>query len=172
MIATKFCTSHNSTVKCVVIWSSSIEIKWKYFYIWIMSEKSLVKWTRGTWFNIDVSSNSKHYESEIFHYCRTGSLSSKLTENITMTSWWARWRLKSPASRVFIQAQIKENIKALRCWPAGNSPVTGEFPAQRASYAENASIWWRHHGKIILRSFSAKYRKVAGSGTCRGELSS
>ena len=28
---------------------------------------------------------------------------------------------------------------------AGNSPVTGEFPAQRASNAENLSIWWRHH---------------------------
>ena len=23
---------------------------------------------------------------------------------------------------------------------------TGEFPAQRASHAENVSIWWRHHG--------------------------
>ena len=29
---------------------------------------------------------------------------------------------------------------------AGNSPRTGEFPAQMASYAENVSIWWRHHG--------------------------
>ena len=28
---------------------------------------------------------------------------------------------------------------------AGNSPETGEFPAQRASYAEKVSIWWRHH---------------------------
>ena len=27
----------------------------------------------------------------------------------------------------------------------GNSPVSGEFPAQRTSYAENISIWWRHH---------------------------
>ena len=27
----------------------------------------------------------------------------------------------------------------------GNSPGTGEFPAQRASNAENDSIWWRHH---------------------------
>ena len=27
----------------------------------------------------------------------------------------------------------------------GNSPVTGEFPAQRASNAENVSIWWHHH---------------------------
>ena len=30
---------------------------------------------------------------------------------------------------------------------AGNSPGTGEFPAQMASNAENVSIWWRHHGK-------------------------
>ena len=27
---------------------------------------------------------------------------------------------------------------------AGNSPVTDEFPAQRASNAENVSLWWRH----------------------------
>ena len=30
---------------------------------------------------------------------------------------------------------------------AGNSLVTGEFPAQRASNAENVSIWWRLHAK-------------------------
>ena len=28
---------------------------------------------------------------------------------------------------------------------AGTSPVTGEFTAQKASNAENVSIWWRHH---------------------------
>ena len=27
----------------------------------------------------------------------------------------------------------------------GNSPGTGQFPAQRASNAENVSIWWRHN---------------------------
>ena len=27
----------------------------------------------------------------------------------------------------------------------GNSPETGEFPAQMASNAENVSIWLRHH---------------------------
>ena len=31
---------------------------------------------------------------------------------------------------------MKENIKA---------PVTGEFPAQRTSNAENVFIWWRRH---------------------------
>ena len=27
----------------------------------------------------------------------------------------------------------------------GTWPVTGEFPSQRASNAENVFIWWRHH---------------------------
>ena len=30
----------------------------------------------------------------------------------------------------------------------GNSPVTGEFPTQRVSNAENVSIWWRHHDSM------------------------
>ena len=79
---------------------------------------------------------------------------------IMMTSKWARWRLKSQASPLFtqpfIQTQIKENIKAPRHWP-----LCGEFtgdrwiPAQRASYAENVSIWWRHHvpKSLTNRSF-------------------
>ena len=45
----------------------------------------------------------------------------KMTKPITMTSYWERWRLKSPASRFFTQsfnqAQIKENIKAPSHWP-------------------------------------------------------
>ena len=28
-----------------------------------------------------------------------------------------------------------------------------EFPAQRASYAENVSIWWRHHVNPLITSF-------------------
>ena len=34
----------------------------------------------------------------------------------------------------------------------GKSPGTGEFPAQMACNAENISIWWRHHAKIIKPS--------------------
>ena len=33
---------------------------------------------------------------------------------------------------------------------AGNWPGTGEFPSQRASYAENVSVWWRHHILYII----------------------
>ena len=45
----------------------------------------------------------------------------KLCTRITVTSKWARWRLKCTASwllaQPFVQAQIKENIKATRHWP-------------------------------------------------------
>ena len=33
-----------------------------------------------------------------------------------------------------------------------NSPVTGEFPAQRASNAENVFSWWRHYDDITCWS--------------------
>ena len=35
---------------------------------------------------------------------------------------------------------------------AGNAPVTGEFPIQRTSNAENVSIWWRHHDVALFIS--------------------
>ena len=47
----------------------------------------------------------------------------------------------------FVQAHIKEIIKAPRHWPLWGE-FTGEFPAQRVSDAENVSIWWRHHAKL------------------------
>ena len=41
----------------------------------------------------------------------------------------------------------------------GNSPGTGEFPAQMASNAENVSIWWRHHviSRPHVRAMGACY---------------
>ena len=88
---------------------------------------------------------------------------------------WARWCLKSSASSLFIQLfireLIKENIKAPRQWPScgewrhltetfsallamgvGHSPVTGEFPAQMASNAENVCIWRRHHVVLTIKT--------------------
>ena len=70
---------------------------------------------------------------------------------ITMTSLWSRWRLKSPASRLFTQPfnqkQLKEKnqscaslvfVRGIHRWPV-NSPCKG--PVTR----KNVSIWWRHH---------------------------
>ena len=38
----------------------------------------------------------------------------------------------------------------------GNPPMTGELPAQRASNAENVSIWWHHYGHHYLSWIPAK----------------
>ena len=47
---------------------------------------------------------------------------------------------------VFSRSRSKKISKLRVTGPSeGNSPVTSEFPAQRASNAENVSIWWRHH---------------------------
>ena len=51
---------------------------------------------------------------------------------ITVTLWWARWRLKSPASRLFTQSLVqaqnneKQNIKTPRHWP-----LWGKFNGDR-----------------------------------------
>ena len=44
--------------------------------------------------------------------------------------------------------QRKHQSSALLALSAGNSPVTGEFPAQQASNADIVSIWWRHHANM------------------------
>ena len=70
-----------------------------------------------------------------------------------------RWRHNGPDSvsnhqphdcllnRLFRRGSKKTTKIRVTGLRAGNSPETGEFPAQRASYAENVSIWWRHHAK-------------------------
>ena len=40
--------------------------------------------------------------------------------------------------------QRKHQCSASLAFVRGIQPVTGEFPAQKASSAENISIWWRH----------------------------
>ena len=51
---------------------------------------------------------------------------------------------------------------------AGNSPVTGEFPAHMTSNAKNGYIWWRHHvlsqRKHDMDFYSLKRHFLTGSG--------
>ena len=56
-------------------------------------------------------------------------------------------------NRLFRRSSKKTSKLRVTGFCAGNSPVTGEFPAQRASYAENVSIWRRHHGKPMKHYF-------------------
>ena len=77
------------------------------------------------------------------HYVTLSAMASQITSltivYASVYSVFRRWSKKTS----------KLHVTGL-C--AGNSPVTGEFPAQMASKAENGSIWWRHDSAIsILR---------------------
>ena len=48
-------------------------------------------------------------------------------------------------NRLFRRRSKKTSKFCIAGLYVGNSPVTGEFPAQRTSNAENVSIWRRHH---------------------------
>ena len=50
-------------------------------------------------------------------------------------------------SRLFRRRSTKISKLRVTGLCAGNSPMTDEIPAQRASNAENVSIRWRHHEK-------------------------
>ena len=54
-------------------------------------------------------------------------------------------RLDGLLNRLFRRRSNKTSKLCVTGLCEGNSPVTGEFPSQRASNAENVSIWWRHH---------------------------
>ena len=76
----------------------------------------------------------KHYSDVIL-----GTMASQITS------------LTSVYSTVYSGADKKKTSKlCVTGLCEGNSPVTGEFPAQIASNAENVSIGWRHHKTFMI----------------------
>ena len=59
-------------------------------------------------------------------------------------------------NRLFRRKSKKTSKPRVTGLCAGNSPGTGEFPAQMASYAENVSIWWRHHVILLSQIYSPR----------------
>ena len=91
---------------------------------------------------------SLHHYSDVIMGTLASQITSLTIAYSTVYSWCVILIFVCTAS-IHFQTQIKENIKALCHWPlfcAGNPLVTGEFPAQMASNAENVSIWWCYHG--------------------------
>ena len=63
-------------------------------------------------------------------------------------------------NRLFKRLSKKTSKLRVTGFCVGNSPVTGEFPEQMASNAENVSIWWRHHVRTSTQSgFVIEYPK-------------
>ena len=120
---------------------------WRHF-----NDFTMITWIKGGVIN-DAFLHWLNTDSERMKWS-THELWLRLWFTIEITSWWARWRLKSPTSRLFIQkfvqAQIKEIIKAPSHWPLwGEFTGDGEFPAQKASNVE--TIWWQFVDVIIRR---------------------
>ena len=67
-------------------------------------------------------------------------------------------------NRLFRRRSKKTSKLCVTGLCAGNSPLTGEFPAQMASNAENVSIWWRHHCFLL---FTGCLLQFVATGTCR-----
>ena len=100
-----------------------------------------------------VSDPDMHNNTCMTHmpWCMPGSLTNGFL--------WSWWRENIPgipsvcATRNFtylhycdiIMGTMASQITSLTIVYSTDSLVTGEFPAQRASNAENVSIWWRHH---------------------------
>ena len=106
-----------------------------------------IYWGRVTLFIVVVSGHLKR-----IHAC------SILTCGQYLTHWTLHWRHNGRDSvsnhqphdcllnRLFRRRSKKTSKIRVTGLCEGNSPGTGEFPAQMASNAENGSIWWRHHG--------------------------
>ena len=85
------------------------------------------------------------------------NISSMATQDTTKRKLSLRWRHNDHAGvsnhkphgcllyRLFRRKSKKTSKLRVTGLCMGNSPGTGEFPAQMASYAENVSIWWRHY---------------------------
>ena len=59
-------------------------------------------------------------------------------------------------STVYLDTDKKTSKLRVTGLCVGNSPGTGEFPAQMASNAENVSIWWRHHEVMSHEHYGVK----------------
>ena len=72
-------------------------------------------------------------------------------------------------NRLFRRRSEKTSKLRVTDFCAGNSLVTGEFPAQRASNAENVFIWWRHHElwKPLFNSDGQNVSKSVLYETCQ-----
>ena len=57
-------------------------------------------------------------------------------------------------NRLFRRRSKKTSKLCVTGLCVGNSPGTGEFPAQMASNAGNVSIWWRHHATFASNDAS------------------
>ena len=136
------------------------------YVVTIVIDDSVGKLTdRNWWYNVN---KTKHNEGVwIFYgiYCvswdyprRVSRIIKQLNEHVSHSLQWCHNERNGVSNRqphdcllnrLFRRRSKKTPKLCVTGLCEGNSPVTGEFPTQRASKAENVSLWWRHHMVIV-----------------------
>ena len=114
--------------------------------------------------NFTIYCNKKHSDNE-----NTQCVSFDLRETVLLDVKQSSPPPPPPPSPIVYSTvysgvdQRKHKSAASLAFVAGNSPGTGEFPALRASNAQNVSSWWRHQAilKMLGKSVDPLVHYVA-----------
>ena len=89
-----------------------------------------------------------------YNHCQenewTGALHFHYDDVIMTTKASQSTSLTSIYSTVYSDADQRKHQSSASLAFVWEFTGTGEFPAQRANYAENVSIWWRHHVFVVM----------------------
>ena len=141
---------------------------------WTLLSGMMMSWRRSITTFLVLS-----IRNHLFRYCIVGCPTARMT--LFTGANTLRWRHNDHTgvsnhqphgclpNRLFRRKSKKTSKLRVTGLCAGNSPGTGEFPAQMASNAENVSIWWRHHDVTLhldeLMCFTYPVNFVAGQSS-------
>ena len=144
---------------------------WSRTKIWNPFQTSAC-WYLGNFYQTQLSYTFFHFKAWMTSYTQINVWDATLIHFLTSTLVYVTllWRRNGHGSvsnhqphhcllnRLFECRSKKTSKLRVTGLCAGNSPGTGEFPAQMASDAENVSIWWRHHETtVIVRTWMSDY---------------
>ena len=116
---------HTSTVKLYLLYRYAVAI-------YPAIHHDVIKWKHFPRYWPFVRGNSPHYTDVIMT-----TMASQITS------------LTVVYSIVYSGGDQRKHQSSDSLALCGEFTGTGEFPAQRASNAENVFIWWRHHGSPL-----------------------
>ena len=103
------------------------------------------KWLQSHDIGCNIYSSTVELKSKAHSIVDAHNLIYIFPKYFRVTSYWARWRLKSPACRSLAYSIVQTQITEIKLRVTGLCevipPVTGGFPSQEANNAENISIW-------------------------------
>ena len=114
----------NEYIPLFVYGCAALTHMWRHMATYIVIDQHWFRWWLAAWWQHSITETKVEFSlTQVLWYSPESSFAASVPSSL-------QWRLKSPASalftRPFIQAQIKESIKAPRQWP-----LCGEFTGDR-----------------------------------------